>query len=319
MAAIPVIDVSGLTSDREKERAAVAAALGGASREVGFFYVTGHGISRALRDRAFAATREFFALPLARKLEVSLKRSPHNRGYVELEGERLKETAGADLKEAFNVGLELAPDNPEIRAGRPFRGVNLWPELAGFRATCLAYYDGCLSLGGLIHRGFARDLGLAEDFFADKLDAPMATLRLLHYPPKPADLPPDRTGAGEHTDYGNLTILATDEVAGLQVRSRAGEWIEAPAIPDTFVCNIGDCLMRWTNDIYVSTPHRVVPPARDRYSIAFFLDPNPDTRVEVLPACLEPGEQAKYPPTTAAAYLRSRLDATYDHRKATAG
>ena len=193
-------------------------------------------------------------------------------------------------------------------AGKPFRGVNFWPTIPGWRETVLDYYDACWALGRRIHRGFALDLGLAEDFFEDKLDAPLGTLRMLHYPPQPArqDRAPD-SGAGTHTDYGNLTILATDGVAGLQVRARNGEWIDAPHIPGTFVCNIGDCLMRWTNDLYVSTPHRVAIPVRDRYSAAFFLDPNPDARVEVLPSCLEPGAAPKYPPTTGADYLRERL------------
>jgi isopenicillin N synthase-like dioxygenase len=312
---IPIIDLTGLRSDGAAERRAVAAALGTACREVGFFYVTNHGVAdEALRD-VFTASRRFFTLPGASKQELSIKRSPHNRGYVEMEGERLDEHAQPDLKEAFNIGLELPPDDPGLLAAKPFHGINLWPELDGWRHSVLAYYNACWSLGRLIHRGFALDLGVAEDFFEDKLDHPIATLRLLHYPPARATMAAGQDGAGEHTDYGNLTILATDGVAGLQVKRRGGAWIDAPAIPGAFVCNIGDCLMRWTNDVYVSTPHRVVMPAKDRYSIAFFLDPNGDAAVEVLPSCLAPGQDAKYPPTTGADYIRSRLDATYDHRK----
>jgi isopenicillin N synthase-like dioxygenase len=314
---LPVVDVSGLSSSNPSARSAVAAELGRACRGIGFFYVAGHGISDSVRDSLFAAARTFFTLPAATKEEYSIKRSPHNRGYVALEAERLDEASGhSDYKEAFNVGLERAPDDPEVLAGKPFRGVNLWPAIPGWREAVLSYYNVCWALGRRIHRGFALDLGIAENFFEDKLDAPLATLRMLHYPPQPAgrDRAPDR-GAGAHTDYGNLTILATDGVAGLQVRSRSGEWVEAPHIPGTFVCNIGDCLMRWTNDLYVSTPHRVAIPDRDRYSAAFFLDPNPDARVEVLPNCLAPGAKAKYPPTTGADYLRERLTATYDHLK----
>jgi isopenicillin N synthase-like dioxygenase len=312
---IPIIDLGGLRSDSAAARRAVSAVLGAACREVGFFYVTNHGVTDTALQDVFAASRRFFTLPGATKQEFSIKRSPHNRGYVEMEGERLDEHAPPDLKEAFNVGLELPPDDPGLLAGKPFYGINLWPELDGWRDRVLAYYDACWSLGRLIHRGFALDLGLAEDFFEDKLDHPIATLRLLHYPPaRPKAAGQD--GAGEHTDYGNLTILATDGVAGLQVKRRGGGWLDAPAIPGAFVCNIGDCLMHWTNDVYVSTPHRVVMPTQDRYSIAFFLDPNGDAAVEVLPSCLTPGEAAKYPPTTGADYIRSRLDATYDHRKA---
>ena len=313
----PVIDVSGLTSAELSKRAGVAAELGRACRETGFFCAVNHGIPEAARESIFAAARVFFSLPAATKEEYSIKRSRHNRGYVAVEGERLDETAAvSDYKEAFNVGLELAATDPEVLAGKPFRGVNLWPAIAGWRDTVLEYYDACLELGRRIHRGFALDLGVEEDFFEDKLAAPLAVPRILHYPPQPQrrERAPD-SGAGTHTDYGNLTILAIDGVAGLQVRARSGAWLDAPRIPGAFVCNIGDCLMRWTNGVYVSTPHRVAIPVEDRYSVAFFLDPNPDSRVEVLPSCLAPGEQPKYQPTTGAEYLQQRLSATYDHLK----
>jgi isopenicillin N synthase-like dioxygenase len=314
---LPVIDVSALNSAILSERKSVATELGRACREIGFFYVVNHGIPESQREALFGASRTFFAQPVFEKDKLSIKRSPHNRGYVALEAERLDESAAhSDYKEAFNIGLELAPDDPEVLAGRPFRGVNLWPALGGWRDTVLSYYRACWDLGRRIHRGFALDLGIDEQFFEDKLDAPLATLRLLHYPPRPSgrERAPD-SGAGAHTDYGNLTILAPDAVAGLQVRARTGAWMDAPYIPEAFVCNIGDCLMRWTNDVYVSTPHRVAIPVRDRYSAAFFLDPNPDARVEVLTTCLAPGASPKYPPTTGADYIRERLTATYDHLK----
>ena len=317
MTELPVIFFSGLASTGLYTRAAVAAKLGHACREIGFFYVVNHGIAQATLDAIFAASREFFALPVAVKQEYSIKRSPHNRGYVALEGERLDDRATqSDYKEAFNIGLELPAGHPEVLAGKPFRGVNLWPALPHWRETVLAYYDACWGLGRRIHHGFALDLGIAENFFEDKLDAPLATLRMLHYPARPngKDRTPD-SGAGMHTDYGNLTILATDGVAGLQVRARNGDWIDAPHIPGAFVCNIGDCLMRWTNDVYISTPHRVAIPVQDRYSVAFFLDPNPDARVEVLQSCIAPGSASRYQPTSGADYLRERLTATYDHLK----
>jgi isopenicillin N synthase-like dioxygenase len=316
MTELPVIDVSGLTSAEISQRAAVAAKLGHACRETGFFYVVNHGIPEAAREAIFAATRAFFSLPVTAK-EACSKRSRHNRGYVALEAERLNESAAlSDYKEAFNVGLELAADDPEVLAGKPFRGVNLWPTISGWRETILAYYDACWNLGRRIHRGFALDLGVPEDFFESKLDAPLAILRMLHYPSQPQrrDEAPD-SGAGMQTDYGNLTILATDGVAGLQVRARSGAWLDAPYIPGAFICNIGDCLMRWTNDVYLSTPHRVAIPVQDRYSVAFFLDPNPDARVEVLQSCMAPGIPPKYGPTTGAEYLQERLTATYDHLK----
>ncbi len=315
MESLPVIDIGPLRSARAEDRAAVARALGEACRTIGFFYITGHGIKAETVGATFAAARRFFAQPVDAKQTLSIQRSPHNRGYVALEGERLDEAKPGDLKEAFNIGLDLPSDHPDVVAQRPFRGVNLWPELPGWRRTVLDYYDACWAIGRLLHRGFARDLGVAEDFFEDKFDAPIATLRLLHYPGQQTPARDDQIGAGEHTDYGNVTVLATDGVAGLQVRTRDGRWLDAPTIADAFVCNIGDCLMRWTNDVYVSTPHRVMPPRADRYSIAFFLDPNPDAVVAVLPSCTTADQPARYPETTGGAYLKSRLDATYDHRQ----
>jgi isopenicillin N synthase-like dioxygenase len=197
--------------------------------------------------------------------------------------------------------------------------VNLWPDLPGWRDTMLAYFNATWVVGRRLHRAIAVDLGLDPDFFEDKLDQPMATLRLLHYPPQPPAADAGQIGAGEHTDYGDVTLLLTDSVAGLEVRKRDGTWIAAPHMPGAFVCNIGDCLMRWTNDVYVSTPHRVVNRSgRERYSVAFFLDPNPDADIACLPTCVGPGRPVKYPPVTGADYLRERLDATYSFRRSPA-
>ena len=306
---IPIIDVSRLRSDSADERAACATLLGRACREIGFFYASGHAVPATVAAGIFDAARVFFAQSAERKNQVSYARSTHNRGYIGLGQERLDAATTPDQKEAFNIGLELAPDDPELLAGKPFRGINLWPDLPGWREQALAYYAACTQLTLQIHRGFALDLGLPEEYFTSRLQRPMSTLRLLHYPPGDgADL-----GAGTHTDYGNLTILATDAVAGLQVRRRDGAWIDAPHVPGAFVCNIGDCLMRWTNDVYVSTPHRVRQPAEQRYSVAYFADPNPDALVEALPTCLAAGAAPRYQPIRADAYLRSRLDPTYAH------
>ena len=306
---LDVIDLSGLGSDDPTALRRIAAELGRACRETGFFYIRNHGVADSLTSGIFNVARTFFAEPTAAKQEFAITRSPHNRGYVGLAGESLN-LVEADRKEAFNIGLDLAASDPDVLTGKPFRGVNLWPTTAGFRGAALDYFNALWRLGVDLHRAIAADLGLPPAFFADKFDRPMATLRLLHYPPREAYQA--GPGAGEHTDYGSLTILLTDSVGGLEVRRRDGTWIEAPAIPGTFVCNIGDCLMRWSNDTYVSTPHRVTsPPGRDRYSVAFFFDPNPDAMIACLPGCDAAGQPAKYAPILAADYLRQRLVATY--------
>lgn len=309
---IPIIDIARLVAGDASGESEVAALIGSTCRDIGFFYIIGHGIAPATRDRVFATAAAFFAAPAHVKEPVAFCGTGGNRGFIRLGAERLDPDKPSDVKEAFNIGLELAPDDPELIARKPFRAPNVWPDVAEFRAVMLDYFDRMWRLGVLLHRAFARDLGLDPAFFADRFRKPMATLRLLHYPPSDTPLAEGQMGAGAHTDYGNVTLLATDAVGGLMVRDRSGRWLDAPVILDAFVCNIGDCLMRWTNDIYVSTPHMVVsPPGRDRYSVAFFLDPDPDAIVACLPTCMGPGRPAKYPPVAAADFLRSRLDPTY--------
>jgi isopenicillin N synthase-like dioxygenase len=308
---IPIVDVSPLALGDVAGIQRVASQIGAACRETGFFYVVGHPVSPSLSEAAFAASADFFARPDIEKRAV-LYTADGNRGYVPMKGEALDPAKPVDLKEAFNIGLELAENDPELLAGRMFRARNLWPDIGGFRDTMLAYFGACHDLGRSLHRAFALDLGLAPGFFEDKLDRPMAVLRLLHYPEAPARPEAGQLGAGEHTDYGCVTLLATDGVGGLEVRTRAGEWLKAPHVSGAFVCNIGDCLMRWANDVYLSTPHRVLPPARERYSIAFFLDPNPDADIACLPGCASAARPARYAPIRGDAFLLSRLSPTYE-------
>lgn len=317
MNAIPVIDIAPLVNGSPAHAEAVAKVLGTACRDVGFFYVTGHGIPAALISGVFEQSAALFTAPASIREAASFSGPGDNRGYIRLGGETLDPGKPADVKEAFNIGLELAPDDPELLAHAPFRAANLWPELPGFRDTMLDYFNRVWRLGRDLHRGFALDLGLAPDFFESKLDRPNATLRLLHYPPVKTPLPDGQLGAGVHTDYGNVTLLATDAVGGLMVRDRSGRWLDAPVMPGAFICNIGDCLMRWSNDVYVSTPHKVVSPKNaERYSVAFFLDPNPDAMVACLPTCISADRPAKYAPVTGAEFLRSRLEPTYAAAKA---
>ncbi|MEM7522855.1 MAG: 2-oxoglutarate and iron-dependent oxygenase domain-containing protein [Pseudomonadota bacterium] len=300
---IPILD----WRDASRDPAGFAKTLGEACRETGFFLLTNHGVPAAAIDALFSVGDRFFARPEDEKAALSILANPHNRGWAAEGSESLDPASGAiDRKEAFNVGLDLSPEDPRVLAGEPFRGVNIWPEVDGFRDAALAYFNHALALGVALHRPIAEDLGLAPDYFAPHFDAPMATLRLLRYPGGGRG-EGGEIGAGAHTDYGSLTLLMTDDEPGLEVRPRGGDWIAAPSAPGAFVVNIGDCLMRWSNDVYVSTPHRVRAPVRPRRSLAFFLDPNPDSVIAALPGTGAP----KYPAVTGADYLRSRLDATY--------
>jgi isopenicillin N synthase-like dioxygenase len=304
MSDIPVLDWRRFAGGTDTE--GFVADLSRACRETGFFLLTHHGVDHGLIADVFAHADRFFALPEAEKAQVSIATNPHNRGWAAEGSERLDESSGqVDVKEAFNIGYDLPPRDPRVLAGEPFRGVNLWPPIPGFRDVMLRYYAAAMNLGLALHKALALDLGLEEDFFTDRFTAPMATLRLLHYPPARGG--PGEIGAGAHTDYGSVTLLLTDGEPGLQVRPRGGDWQDVPHVEDAYVVNIGDCLMRWSNDTFVSTPHRVLPPARRRRSVAFFLDPDPDAVIAALPGTGTP----KYAPVTGADYLRSRLDATY--------
>ncbi|MDJ0860179.1 MAG: 2-oxoglutarate and iron-dependent oxygenase domain-containing protein [Dinoroseobacter sp.] len=290
---LPLVDWTA--PDRAQE-------IGTAARDTGFFLLHGHGISDALISDVFAAGAAFFALPEAEKRALAI--GADNRGWAAEGTEQLDPSGAPDRKEAFNMGLDLAADDPRVLRGEPFRGVNKWPELPGFTDTLRRYFDVVHALGVDVMGAVAEDLALPSDYFDSSFDAPIATLRLLSYP---AANPDQQVGAGAHSDYGALTFLLTDGVPGLQVKTRAGNWLDVPHVPGAYVVNIGDCLMRWSNDVYVSTPHRVLPPPAPRMSVAFFLDPNPDAKIASLPGTGTP----KYPETTGAAYLRERLEATY--------
>ncbi|MFT4057519.1 MAG: 2-oxoglutarate and iron-dependent oxygenase domain-containing protein, partial [Novosphingobium sp.] len=306
---LPVIDISPLLGGSPEGARAVARAIGDACRTVGFFYIAGHGVPAAQVEGVYALSRAFFDLPVSDKAGLTISRSMNNRGYAGIDDESLDPDAPADLKEAFNVGRE--PEGDEVLS--PADG-NQWPDIAGFREAMLDYYAAMRRLGEELHRAFALDLDLPEDFFAASIDRPLATLRLLRYPPAQVD--EVRPGAGTHTDYGNITVLSQDMTGGLQVQLRDGRWLDAKPIAGTFICNIGDCLMRWSNDIYTSTPHRVFNTGdRVRHSVVFFFDPNADARIACLPHCATTGRPARYEPILAGEYLRQKLDATYAFRK----
>lgn len=277
MPGVPEIDVGPLVAGHDD--LGVAAAIDRACREVGFFCVVGHGVDPALRDRLDRAARAFFALPEADKAAVAMPRAGRAwRGWFPLGGEL---TAGVpDRKEGLYFGQELGPDHPRVRAGTPLHGPNLFPaEPADLRPAVLAYLDALTHLGQVVLRGIALGLGRPASWFADRFTAdPLVLFRIFRYPPPPPG--GDGWGAGEHADYGLLTLLAQDDHAGLEVHARDG-WIDVPARPDAFVCNLGDMLARLSGGRYVSTPHRVRNRSgAERLSFPFFLDPGWDAVVD---------------------------------------
>ncbi|MGY1741372.1 MULTISPECIES: isopenicillin N synthase family dioxygenase [unclassified Blastococcus] len=299
--ALPVVDIRGLGSDDPAERADVGGRLRAACRDTGFFYVTGHAVPPELVDAAFDQARRFFDLPLERKRRAGMDRSAFDRGYEELRGQTLEAGTPADLKEGFYLGRDGA-------AGKR----NRWPEdLPAFRAVFEEYYAATTDLAVTLMRGLALSLDLPEDHFREFCADPAPTLRLVHYPPQPAHAAPGQKGAGEHTDWGAITVLAQDEVGGLEVLGERG-WVAAPPVPGSFVVNLGDLMARWTNDLYRSTLHRVVNTSgRERYSMPLFFSGRPDHPVSCLPTCHVPGVPDRYPPTTPAEHTRERQRETY--------
>ncbi len=320
IAEIPVIDMAPFLEGGAAERAATARAIGEACRDIGFFYIVNHGVSPYLVDRTFAEMERFFALPPARKAEIAIEKSSCHRGWFQLGGENLdpaKQKAGGDLKEGVKIGRDLGPDHPLVLAGTPLHGPNLWPDLPGWRETLAEYYDAMEALGREMMHAFALALSLEETYFDRWLTAPMTTLGPLHYPPQSGRITEARLGAGAHTDYGCLTMLAQDDNGGLQVRNANRQWIDAPPLEDSFVVNIGDMMERWTNGIFTSTPHRVINVSgRERYSIPYFFDPDFNAEVTCLPTCIAAADEPKYPPTTAGRHLLDKIDASFAYHKA---
>jgi isopenicillin N synthase-like dioxygenase len=159
----------------------------------------------------------------------------------------------------------------------------------------------------------AESLNLPSDYFTPRHQGENVTLRFLHYPANLPSQSSTQLGAGEHTDYGSLTLLFQQEVGGLEVRDRTGQWHLAPPFPNAIVINTGDLMERWTNGRFRSTVHRVrqIVGERDRYSIALFVDPDSAVEVACIPSCLEPGASPRYPIITAGEHLRQKIEATH--------
>lgn len=303
---LPVFDVA------ELDRGIGISALHDACRGVGFFYVRNHGIPDTLLADTREQSRALFALPLDERMAISLQHSTCSRGYEPMGAQRLEEGAPPDVKEGFYVGVEGGPDHPHVRAGYFNQGPNQWPaSLPRFRPVMEAYFAALTGLAVKLMRSMALSLNLPADHFDVFCTDPMCVLRLLHYPPQPANPQPGEKGCGAHTDWGCLTLLWQDDAGGLQVRS-GDQWIDAPPVSGTFVVNIGDMFARWTNDLYRSTLHRVVNlSGRDRYSIPFFFEGNPGHPVSALPGCVAAGEAPRYTVTTVSDHLMEMYRKTF--------
>jgi isopenicillin N synthase-like dioxygenase len=307
---IPTLDIRRFTHPSSPEdRNAFVAELGAAYREWGFAGIRGHGIPQQAIDASYDAVRKLFALPESVKRKYHAPGTGGARGYTPFGVETAKDSKYSDLKEFWHIGRDIADDSKY----RQYMPPNVWPEeVPEFRAAGYGLYEALDALGSQVLAALALHLGLPEDYFADKTDSGNSILRPIHYPPITADDIPN-VRAGAHEDINLITLLVGASAAGLEVKSRKGEWVPFTADADTIVVNIGDMLQRLTNHVYPSTTHRVVNPPgeqarKPRYSTPFFLHPNPDFLIDVLPSTITPDNPKRYPePITAQGYLEERL------------
>jgi isopenicillin N synthase-like dioxygenase len=306
---VPTLDMRRFDAGNAQQRAEFVAEIGAAYRSFGFCCLSGHGIPGELIDEAYAAFKAFFALPQDVKQRYHLAGSGGARGYTGFKVETAKDSAYPDLKEFWHIGREIDRASPLAAVMPP----NLWPEeVPGMRGAGYALYEALDNLGRRVLAALALHIGLEEDFFDNKVDQGNSILRPIHYPPIPeGEIPNVRAGA--HEDINFITLLVGASAAGLEVLNRDGQWLPITTEGDAIVVNIGDMLQRLSNHVYPSTTHRVVNPAgpaarQARYSVPFFLHPNPDYLIQTLANCITPENPNRYPdPILSHDYLLQRL------------
>jgi isopenicillin N synthase-like dioxygenase len=313
---IPIIDLAPVRAGRVGE---VSGALHDAFVGSGFCYLMNHGVPEAVIDDVRTQALAFFHLPLEEKLKSKPQESV--RGFNAIGKTKMRGAEAPDYKEYFQIGLELPRDDPAVLAGQPLRGPNQWPEaVPGFREAFTRYFEAIAACGQTLLTAVAASLGAPSAFFVGKYDKPLQRTQAVYYPPHPSDHEGELFGVAPHTDYGCVTLLWQDDVGGLEVLHRSGEWVSAPPIPGTLVINIGDLLHRWSNDRYLSSQHRVTNRSgRERLSIATFYDPDFTAMVDPADLGLPPGTPARHPPVTAGDYIMGRINASQKHTNTAGG
>lgn len=322
---IPLIDFSPYLTNDVAGQQQVSKEIFKACHEVGFLYLTNHGIPQAAINQTFAQSQAFFSLPEEEKTKIAWPNALSNRGYIAIARERLDITKPGDIKEAFNVGKEIPKERREANQKDKELLVNRWPaEQDEFRQTVMGFFDHCIESTDRIFRAFAIALSMPPNYIINHHKAHDYTMRLLHYPTPTMPPEPGQLWAGAHTDYGSITLLFQDDAGGLEVKNKQGEWISAPPVPGAVVVNIGDLLQRWSNDIFRSTEHRVkmientAPQTAsqaalqtERYSVVFFCQPDFKAEIACMPTCQSEKNPPKYPPIKSGEHLLSKLSATY--------
>ena len=307
---IPVVDFTAMSGSDLAAKQALAADIDAACTDVGFFYIKNHGVPASTIEALYKASEWFFSQDLEIKRSVDISRSSVNRGYIPMYGEKNNSKSKGDLKETFDMAIEVASNDPDVLAGNPLYGPNQWPANAPmFEDSLNRYFAALTHLSQRMYQAFALALGLSEDHFASMLDKPLDILRLLRYPPQPVVEDQDQIGTGAHSDFDCFTLLHQDVTGGLQALNSEGEWIDALPIDNTFLVNVGDMLERWTNGRYVSTVHRVINRSGgERFSTVFFAAPSYATVVDCLASCRSDDAPPKFPPISAGEYIIERYN-----------
>lgn len=298
---IPRIDFAAL---RARDPDTLADVRRGAE-DIGFLTLHNTPITQAEIAEVLAAYRDFFALPDVAKEAVNMARTGSNRGWGAPGSEQVDPEANPDYKQVFDCGYELPVGDPFAAQNLAVYAPNLWPvELPLFRRTIRRYYGRALDVSRDLLAGLAEAIGEDSTFFADKFDRPMALLRGNYYPARPGWAGDKDFGIARHTDYGCLTLLATDGTPGLEVETRDGAWLAVTAPVGEFVINFGEMLEMWTGGKVRATPHRVVGTASERLSVPLFFNPRWDT--DVAP-------KSASEPILAGPHLTKRFEETYVH------
>lgn len=320
--AVPVIDIAPFYDGGPEGRLKVSQAIDEACTDIGFLQIVGHKVPQELIQKTYDLSKTFFDKPLEDKMKVMRPSPDQVRGYSPLCDEGLSysldEPTPGDLKESLSVGpVDVPADDPYFHgpAAGPHFAPNLWPsEPKEMQTVWEDYFRAMEQLSADLMTMFAIGLGLPEDFFEKKIDRHISMFRVLNYPDQPEPPEKNQLRAGAHSDYGSLTIVRQEQApGGLQVRNKAGQWVDVQPVEGAFVVNIGDLMMEWTNDKWISTMHRVVNPPRDaalgsrRQSLVFFHQPNYDALVEVLPSCQSADNPAKYEPISSGDHLYNKF------------
>lgn len=318
--AVPVIDIASFRMPYADQaaRTEVVRRVDAAARTVGFMQITGHGIPVTVREEFTQATDAFFALDAGAKAKYRCPAGV-NRGYTPPKAETLANSLGlatpADLFEAINVGSSAA-DYPGIDLPEDVYAPNVYPaaEVPGFEAAVTAWFEAAGRVARTMVKIFGVALGGREDYFERFTDHSIDVLRVNNYrlPSPDTPLEPEQLGMGAHTDYGIVTVLWADPVPGLEIHGADGNWHPVQPAPGALLVNLGDATARWTNEEWISTLHRVVPPRVNgqlvpRRSAAYFHDGNVDALIECLPSCASAANPARYEPVTVGEHLAAKL------------